>query len=106
MHIQEIEQSSVLQKIYYFVVISFFLTFNDWRNLGILTKESVTDFSAICWPHFKECTSFYIFSNISNGYSLGILYSFLGFFLFGSLFFAFQNKWKEAFILLFLPVLF
>lgn len=93
-------KSEGLKLLYYFLVCNFFVTFSDWFNKGYLTKESIDDLSAVCPPYFQSCTNFYIFHSSQNGYSLGILYSILGLFLFSSLYFFLIQKWNVSLLFL------
>lgn len=103
---EQIQSNRILQIVYYFVFFTFIITFNDWFNKLFFTGQSVKNFSALCWPHFKECTSLYVFEGIPQGYSLGILYTLLAVFLFTSVFFAFKERWKLALIFLAIPSFF
>lgn len=103
MFVDEIKNSRILQIVYYFVFFSFVLTFSDWFNREYFTLQSVKNFTAVCWPHFKSCTDLYIFNAVPEGYSLGILYACLGIFLFLSLYFAIKEDWRKA-VLLLLPL--
>ena len=102
----DISNQKALQGVYYVLIFDFLFTFNDWMSRGYLTKESVEQNEAICWPYFQSCLDLYVFSAVPHGYSLSVLYMVFGSLVFLSLYFAYQSKWSLALASLFAPALF
>jgi hypothetical protein len=95
-----IEGDVWLQAIFYTLLVHSILVFNSWRDFGVFTKSLVENHSYTCWPYFLSCHNFYVFNEMPNGYSLGLLYAFLGLTVVLAGVFAVQKKWGVACILL------
>lgn len=75
--VREIEEHSILQWFFGAMLFFFFLRFGDFIGSSAVTRETAERGAALCWPYFQECSVFYLFQNIPEGYSQSIFYMFL-----------------------------
>lgn len=93
--IEEIEEDTRIQRLFYFLLIGFFASFVYWIDDQTITKEAILRGEHVCLPYFQNCEKFYFLS--SHGFlTTRFWYAILSGFLFLSLSFALKKKWSLA----------
>ena len=72
--IKEIEESEVLQWSFGAVLFFFFLTFKSWIVSSLITIETATANTEVCWPYFQGCGKWYFLQALPDGYTQSIFY--------------------------------
>ncbi len=73
-HIKEIEDSRLLQMLFYVISFSFFVTFNGWIQNNAISISNYLSGNNICPPYFQSCGEWYFFQALPYGYSQNYFY--------------------------------
>lgn len=94
--IEEIEESKILQVLFYVISLSFFVTFYAWNNSNVISISSVIRGINICPPYFQSCGSYYFLESLPYGYTQGFFYVILFLIISFGLLSAMKNDWENA----------
>lgn len=94
--IKEIEESKILQFLFYAISFSFFATFNSWIGNGAVTVSNFLSNDYVCPPYFLSCGKFYFLEMLPLGYSQSFFYVCLYLLLLFGIYSAVNKKWEQA----------
>jgi hypothetical protein len=98
--LHELQDETILKWFFGATLFSFFVTFNGWIRSGAITIEAYAQNTYSCWPYFQNCGELYFLSRLPYGYSQSMLYMILFGALVLSAYYAWQNKWVAAHVIL------
>lgn len=91
----EIENDPILQRVFWALLIGFFISFIYWAPDKTITIESVEAGLHTCLPYFQNCSD-WIFLRTYTGLTPQLLYAILTLSLIGSALLAFSKRWTMA----------
>jgi hypothetical protein len=94
--VTEIQNSVVLQSLYYVICLSFFVTFFGWVEMDMISVSSFRAGTHVCPPYFPSCGELYFLQALPYGYSQSALYVLLFLVLAWGVRSAFNQKWEQA----------
>jgi hypothetical protein len=94
--VDEIENSKILQTLFYVINLSFFVTFYSWDNSKIISISSVIKGFNICPPYFQSCGNYYFLESLPYGYTQGFFYIILFLILSYGVLSAIKRDWETA----------
>lgn len=95
-HIQEIENSKLLQLLFYCISFSFFVTFYGWISYSATTISSYINGTNVCPPYFLSCGKYYFLQGLPYGYTQGFFYVLLFLLLGYGVTQAIKSNWESA----------
>lgn len=94
--VKEIEDSFVLQLLFYVITASFFVTFYGWINNAAVSIKTYIDGNNVCPPYFLNCGGYYFLQGLPYGYTQGMFYVGLYLLLLLGVWAAINKKWVIA----------
>lgn len=94
--IEEIENSKIVQVLFYVISLSFFVTFLGWNSNNTISISAVIKGINICPPYFQNCGNYYFLESAPYGYSQGFFYIILFLILSYGILSAAKNDWETA----------
>lgn len=102
----EIENSSLLQKIYWIFIFGFGFSLNSMRNLASNASNKIESFQQVCPPYFQTCSNLSLPATLPESWGNNILYACLGFLVFLSAYFFYKREYKRSLLALSIPTIF
>lgn len=94
--VREIEESALLQLLFYVITLSFFVTFYGWVEKSYVSITTYVQGTHVCPPYFPSCGDFYFLEALPYGYSQSAFYVFLFLVLGYGVFSAYRKDWVSA----------
>lgn len=95
-NIEELENSKLLQFLYYAVIFSFFVTFYGWISRDVGSISSIAQNTYICPPYFTSCYKLFFYQILPYGYSQSFFYVILYVILLYGALSAYKKDWVSA----------
>ena len=94
--IDEIQDSKLLQIVFYVITFSFFTTFFSWASLRIISISYFLKGYHVCPPYFQSCGDYYFLEAQPYGYTQGLFYVLLFLLLGYGVISALRKDWVSA----------
>ena len=79
--LQEFRDSTRLQFIAYFLLLSFAYIFSTWTEYEVTSRVESKSSTTLCWPHFQNCKWLHFLTVPPQGYSYYLLFIVLSLFV-------------------------
>lgn len=95
-HLEEIENSKLLQFLFYCITLSFLVTFYGWVEQASISTSTYIAGLNICPPYFLDCGKYYFLNALPYGYTQSFFYVILFLILGYGVVSAIKDDWVTA----------